>query len=51
MKPVTLSVENCVFDNLHGYAYSAYHFSGMQTRTLVLDGEEDEGPKSGEIVP
>lgn len=45
----------CVFDYLHGCVYSAYQFPGMQTRTLavvvVLDGEENESPKSGNIVP
>ena len=46
-----LSVEGCVFVSLHGCIYSAYHFPGMQTRTVVMDGEEDERPKSGDIVP
>lgn len=43
-----VSVEDCFFDSLHGCVYSAYHFPGMQTRTVVLDGEEDERPNSGD---
>lgn len=45
-----LSVEDCVFDNLHGCVYCVYHFPGVQTRTVVLVGEE-ERLKSGDVVP